>query len=123
MFPQSSDHTLKIFTPISNHSSPKAIGAPPKVISLIVYEIDLTITTDTHLGSLRLASQILDIFGIRPRDQKDKRIDFCHNELLRDGIQWNEDDVLSDESKLCIHDDSRRLWMKHGIYTEQTLSA
>lgn len=47
------------------------------------------------------------------------RITFCNSEL-QGQIDWQNCVIFSDESRFCIHDDSRRVWMKRGVYNEGT---
>jgi hypothetical protein len=39
---------------------------------------------------------------------------------LEDDIEWSGDVIISDESRFGLFDDSRRLWIQRGIYTERT---
>lgn len=47
------------------------------------------------------------------------RIDFC-NQQLNGQINWGETVVFSDESRFCMRDDSRRIWVKRGVYNENS---
>ena len=51
--------------------------------------------------------------------QIQNRISFCQNQLEGE-IDWSEMVVFSDESRFCLRDDSRKVWVKRGYYNEKT---
>jgi hypothetical protein len=51
--------------------------------------------------------------------QESKRLLFSENQLMS-SINWYTDVVISDESRFSLHDDSRRVWVKRGVYNAGT---
>ena len=50
---------------------------------------------------------------------KDKRINFAINQLNSE-IDWGKDVIISDESRFCLHSDSKRVWVKRALYNRGT---
>ena len=109
--------------------------------------IDIYTTENPHISGNNLSKKIVNALGLslssttinnirkplhysfkhpRKRPQLserhiENRIDFCAKGLFDDdGPLWDVNVVFSDESRFCLHDDSRRLWIKRGVYTEST---
>ena len=47
------------------------------------------------------------------------RLNFCDDQL-QNKINWENGVVFSDESRFCLRDDSIRIWIKRGVYTDST---
>ena len=47
------------------------------------------------------------------------RLSFCDDQLQNE-INWESGVIFSDESRFCLRDDSRRIWIKRGIYNDST---
>jgi transposase len=52
-------------------------------------------------------------------NQKTKRVEFCRK-ALNGPINWEAEVVISDESRFGLNDDSSRIWVQRGVYSEQT---
>ena len=48
-----------------------------------------------------------------------KRVEFARLQLSS-GIDWEKAVIISDESRFKLHDDSRRVWVKRGVYNPGT---
>lgn len=49
----------------------------------------------------------------------ENQISFC-SEQLEGNINLEESVVFSDEFRFCLRDDSRRVWVKRGVYNNGT---
>ncbi len=49
------------------------------------------------------------------------RKSFCETQL-NGTINWEENVIFSDESRFCQRDDSRRVWVKRGVYNLSTFT-
>jgi transposase len=121
-------------------------GKPSKMTSEVISRVrDITVE-DPYLGSRQLASEIARNLGISistqtinsirkmlhfkyqlPRrspliteKQEQKRIDFCMKSLAGN-IDWAGEVIISDESRFGLFDDSRRMWIQRGVYTDRTV--
>lgn len=121
------------------------MGRPPKVNPQVVQTVEMETLRDPTIGGVALSQIILQSLGISlskttintirgelkfnytsPRRRPfltdihiSNRLSFCHEQLLGK-INWEDCVVLSDESRFCIRDDSRRIWIKRGVYNENT---
>lgn len=121
------------------------VGRPPKVTPAIKQFINTETIDDPRIGGVKLSEKIAISLGVRlssttinqirnslkfsyihPRrrqflneKQIQNRISFCQNQLEGE-IDWSEMVVFSDESRFCLRDDSRRVWVKRGYYNEKT---
>jgi transposase len=126
---------------------PKSLRRGPhcKIVPEVVHEIEETTLSKPMIGGQKLARHILDLMGLQispstvntirhamhfrfqaPRTlqllsllQKEKRIAFTKKQLIG-SIDWCNSVIISDESRFALHDDSRRVWLKRGIYNEGT---
>ena len=124
---------------------PAKRGRPPKVNSDVITTIENKTIDDPSIGGYKLSKFIQDNLKIqispslinRIRNQLnfhfthprrcqfltpkhiENRITFSQNQLNGD-INWCESVIFSDESRFCMHDDSSRIWIKRGLYTENT---
>ena len=125
-------------------TSPK-MGRPPKVTSSVVQMVENETLNDPRIGGTALSHIITHSLGItlsattinlirnnlkfsftNPRRRPfmtekniENRLIFCNSEL-NGTIDWEEGVVFSDESRFCVRDDSRRIWIKKGIYNDNT---
>ena len=51
--------------------------------------------------------------------QVDKRINFAKKQLEGE-IKWDSEVVITNESRFCLESDSRRVWMRRGVYNKKT---
>jgi hypothetical protein len=124
---------------------PQPLGRKPIITPVVLTFIEEETLKDPLLGSCKLGTKILDNFGItashttislirnllkfrfrKPRTtqnlndgQIQKRIEFCTNNLTNE-IDWSSNVLISDESRFSIGDDSRRRWIRRGMYLENT---
>jgi transposase len=123
-------------------------GKPSKMTSEVISRVrDLTMQ-DPFLGSRHLASEIAQKLGISicaqtinsirkmlrfkyqlphrspliTEKQEQKRMDFCMKSLAGN-IDWAAEVIISDESRFGLFDDSRRMWIQRGVYTDLTMRA
>jgi transposase len=120
-------------------------GKPSKVIPSVREEIRNTTLLNPTFGGFRLARKITELLGISisattvniirhsmhfcfqiPRrqqlltpKQELKRVEFAEKQLMSN-IDWTADVIITDESRFSLHDDSRRVWVKRGIYNPGT---
>jgi hypothetical protein len=125
--------------------SPLPNGRRPIIIPTILTFIEEETLINPSSGSHRLAHQILANFGIpvsqttvsslrhllkfrfqKPRTtqnltetQIQKRIEFCTHNLTNE-IDWSSNVIISDESRFSMVDDSRRRWIRRGVYLSNT---
>ena len=121
------------------------MGRPPKVNQEVVDVIETETLRDPTIGGFSLSQIIADNLGISlskttvnnirnqlkfkftsPRRRPfltnvhiEKRLKFCE-EQINGGINWKDCVIFSDESRFCLHDDSRRIWIKRGVYNDKT---
>ena len=123
--------------------TPAKMGRPSKLTPEIFAKVESETFQDPTIGGRTLSRVILNSLNVElsettinfirkqlnfhfssPRrrqflteTQIEKRINFCQDQL-QNKINWENEVVFSDESRFCLHDDSRRVWMKRGIYNE-----
>lgn len=121
------------------------LGRPPKVTPQIVSTIEDQTIHDPTIGGSSLSSLIATNLGIdispttinqirnqlkfqykQPRRRPfmteqhiQTRLNFC-NTQLQNNINWEDGVIFSDESRFCLRDDSRRIWIKRGVYNDAT---
>ena len=121
------------------------VWRPPKVTPEIKQFINIETIEDPRIGGVKLSEKIALSLGVtlssttinqirnllkfsytHPRrrqflneKQIQNRISFCQNQLEGE-IDWSEMVVFSDESRFCLRDDSRKVWVKRGYYNEKT---
>lgn len=121
------------------------IGRPPKVNQNVINTIEYQTIHDPTIGGNSLSSLIASNLGIdissttvnlirnqlkfrytHPRRRPfmtqqhiQARLSFCDDQL-QNGINWESGVIFSDESRFCLRDDSRRIWIKREIYNDST---
>jgi transposase len=132
----------------SNNGSapaPLAIGRPQIVNPHIFTYIETETLNKPTSGSHYLANQLLNDLNVKmspatitkirnllkfryrkPRTtqnltekQIQNRINFCTTNLTSE-IDWSSDVLISDESRFAIGEDSRRRWIRRGVYLDNT---
>jgi transposase len=124
---------------------PLSIGRPKIMDEHIFNYIETETLNKPTAGSGHLAFQILNDFNIKissstiskirnllkfryrkPRttqnlteNQIHNRMNFCLTNLTNE-IDWSSDVIISDESRFAIGEDSRRRWIRRGVYLENT---
>lgn len=123
------------------------MGRPPKITPDIIQTVQDETLRDPKIGGISLSHIILNTLGISissttvnlirnqlkfrfqsPRRRPflteghiANRITFCQDQLQND-INWEDGVIFTDESRFCLRDDSRRIWVKRGIYNEKTFT-
>jgi transposase len=126
----------------------KKPGRPSKMTPDVISFVQTSTSVNPLLGGKSLANQIAEKLNVKisytlvntirellkfkytnPRHrpllteaQKEKRISFCTSALSGD-LAWDSDVVISDESRFGLFDDSRRIWVQRGVYTDNTFSS
>ena len=121
------------------------MGRPLKVNAQVCEIVESETIRDPTIGGVALSHIIIDSLGVSlskttinqiraqlkfhyssPRRRQflteshiEKRINFCNGQL-NGQIDWQNCVIFTDESRFCLHDDSRRIWIKRGIYNDQT---
>lgn len=121
------------------------IGRPTKITTEIIQTIETETLENPRIGGIKLSNKIAQMLGISlsyttinmirnqlhfqfktPRRRSfltpihiQNRLTFCNGQL-NGQIDWSNSVIFSDESRFCIHDDSRRVWIKRGVYNEGT---
>ena len=142
------DRISRIASAIKNDQPtplPLPIGRPRKVTDEVISLINQQTIDDPILSGSKLARNICEklhislshttINNIRAqlrfrfthprRIQKltekhiAKRLEFPDKQEAA-GINWESDVIISDESRFCLSDDSRRIWLKRGVYHPNT---
>ena len=132
----------KNFNPNIKIQSAK-MGRPTKINPEIVQTIETETLQNPRIGGIALSNKIATSLGVslsyttinkirneihfsfkiqRRRSfltetHIQNRIVFCNGQL-QGQIDWQNCVVLSDESRFCLHDDSRRVWVKRGVYND-----
>ena len=134
--------SIKLNLPIPE---PKSMGRPPKVTNEVRAIVDENTLADPHMSGSHLSRIIAEKLGIQlshatinkiceqlkfrftmPRRTQDlsdvhisKRLNFVEKHEIS-GIQWDREVIISDEARFCLQDDTRRVWMKRGVYNDGT---
>lgn len=121
------------------------VGRPRKVNSDIIEMIESETLKDPRVGGRNLSNIILTSLHIElshttinqirnnlhfrfthPRRRPfmtekhiSYRMEFSQAQIAGQ-IDWGEMVVFSDESRFCMRDDSRRIWVKRGVYADNT---
>jgi transposase len=135
------------FGQINNGDAPPEpkIGRPQKISSDTISYIEQSTIEDPFMASRTLSLKICESFNISighstvntirhllkfryrpPRIRQQltpyqilQRIAFCHEAEIQE-IDWGSEVVISDEPHFGLFDDSRRIWIRRGVYTEET---
>ena len=125
--------------------TPLPMGRPKKISPQIINFVDLSTLDNPIETSSDLALQIAEKLGVdiskstinnirhmlrfsykQPRKvqelseiQISKRISFAKTQL-EGPYDWATQAVISDESRFALRDDSRRIWVKNGVYNSKT---
>jgi DNA-binding CsgD family transcriptional regulator len=119
-------------------------GPHCKVIPEVIQEREANTLNEPMIGGQRSSQHIIDLLGLQisastvnsirhalhfkfqsPRTrqllsplQKEKRIAFAKKKQLIGNIDCCNSVIISDENRVALHDDSRRVWFKRGIYNK-----
>ena len=122
---------------------PLKIGRPIKITNNIVQYVNDKTLESPILSSAIISQNILSIYGMNisrrsidkvrhkigfiytnPRKRQvltqvqiQKRIEFCTKQL-ENSIDWNNDVIVTDESRFSLSPDNSKRWIKRGIYNE-----
>jgi transposase len=117
--------TVEILNICQHETTEDPLLGGKRLSHIISEKLDLKISATTitairhllqfHSGKARRQPMISTL-------QKEKRLLFCET-ALNGEINWGEEVVISDESRFSMQDDSRRMWIQRGIYTEKTFRA
>lgn len=118
---------------------PLPMGRPPKVREEVIDYVDTSTLEDPLISGHHLSAKIAENLGVvlspatinairnslkfrfkRPRQRQaltpkhiKARQDFAREQLQPESaINWSNNTVVSDESRFCLCDDSRRVWVK-----------
>lgn len=123
------------------------MGRPSKITPNIIQTVQDETLRDPRIGGTSLSHIILNTLGISissttvnfirnqlkfhfqsPRRRPflteghiANRISFCQDQLKNE-INWEDGVIFTDESRFCLRDDSRRIWLKRGIYNEKSFT-
>ena len=57
------------------------------------------------------------------QEQISKRVTFCEKQLQCDPDKWTHHVVITDESRFGIYPDNSMVWLKRGVYSEETFES
>ena len=125
--------------------APLKMGRKKKIDSNVVQFIDEQTTNNPRSSCIKIKNLLLDEINVsisktmiasirfklgykyaQPRkrqaltqNQIQKRIEFCEKHLSKYEI-WSKQTIISDESRFGLFPDNSKLWLKRGVYNENT---